>query len=157
MSLQFVPGISCLPDPGVERVVHRVELVPHLVGACTQSAVNFSPQAFRGGPFFLGPCDVLLGIPHPWIGDSNSVNHIEVDDWYCIVKANGSTLLRHFLEFYFWVSLLPCIFISFLMDLGNNKVFGKPKTDKVTMFGWPKLYNAAIFGEPKLDKTSKIN
>lgn len=43
------------------------------------------------------------------------------------------------------------------MDLGNNKVFGKPKTDKVTMFDWPKLYNAAIFGEPKLDKTSKIN
>lgn len=82
---------------------------------------------------------------------------IEVDDWYCIVKANGSTLLRHFLEFYFWVSLLPCIFISFLMDLGNNKVFGKPKTDKVTIFGWPKLYNAVIFGEPKLDKTSKIN
>lgn len=65
MSLQFVPGISCLPDPGVERVVHRVELVPHLVGACTQSAVDFSSQAFRGGPFFLGSCDVLLGIPHP--------------------------------------------------------------------------------------------
>ena len=40
MGLQFVPGVCRLADPGVEGVVDGVEVVPHLVGAVTQGAVD---------------------------------------------------------------------------------------------------------------------
>ena len=74
VSLEFVPGISGLPDPGVEGVVHAVELVPHLVGACTQSAVDLSSQTLRSGTLLLGTSDVLLGISHPGVRDRDATN-----------------------------------------------------------------------------------
>ena len=46
MSLQFVPGICGLADPGVEGVVDGVEVVPHLVVTLAQSAVDLPAQAF---------------------------------------------------------------------------------------------------------------
>lgn len=140
MSLQFVPGISCLPDPGVERVVHRVELVPHLVGACTQSAVDFSSQAFRGGPFFLGSCDVLLGIPHPWIGNCNSVNK-DVDDWYCTVKvrsyAKCPRLARHFLvtfELLYFFAFFFNFYFFRIWVITMHRPFVNKKINKASMF-----------------------
>ena len=65
MSLELVPSISCLPNPGVESIVDRVELVPHVVGACPQCAVNLTAQTFAGSTFLLRPGNVLLCEPTP--------------------------------------------------------------------------------------------
>ena len=40
--LKFIPGVSCLTNSGVECVVDRVELVPHVICACSQTAVDLS-------------------------------------------------------------------------------------------------------------------
>lgn len=45
MGLKFVSGIRGLPDPGVEVIVHCIELAPHLVGAAAQAMVDLTTQA----------------------------------------------------------------------------------------------------------------
>ena len=65
MGLQSVPGICALLDALVQGHVGRVPLVPHLVGARVQHALDLVAHVLGGGALALGPLDVVVAEASP--------------------------------------------------------------------------------------------
>lgn len=72
MGLESVPGVGGLLDSLVEGHVDRVPLLPHLVGARVEHALDLVPHLLGGGPLALGSLDVVVAELGPalWHGDA---------------------------------------------------------------------------------------
>lgn len=72
VGLESVPGVGGLLDSLVEGHVNRVPLLPHLVGARVEHALDLVPHLLGGGPLALGSLDVVVAELGPalWHGDA---------------------------------------------------------------------------------------
>lgn len=65
MALELVLGISGVRDPVGKRDVHKVELVPHLVGGGVEQTLYIFPELGGRHSFTLRPQDVVVAVLGP--------------------------------------------------------------------------------------------